>query len=436
MDAPLLALTRQPAQLPGRSPQEAVIENMRLLIQLRWIAVLGQVVAILIAYHGLGVRLPLEEMLSVAGLLAVGNILFNLTLRKVWVVPGELMLALLLDMAALTAQLYLSGGVENPFISLYLLQIVLGAILLPASRAWLLVLVSVAAFVFLTFHHLPLNLPPLGAGDLDLRLLGEEVAFIMVAVLLVQFMTRISRNLRARDAYVAELRQRAAEEDSIVRMGLFASGAAHELGTPLSSLSVLVGDWQRDPKLAHDPQFVEELNDARTAVERCREIVSDILDTSGLTRGEAMGSVAAASLLEGLVADWQALHMDVPLSASFAEVGTARVPAEPALRQAIWSLLENGGEVSPGGIDMAGRVENEQLVVEVFDRGRGFLPHELARVGQISCSRKGSGHGLGLFLASNVARRLGGALTATNRRGGGAAVRLSLPLVGLGKVPA
>ena len=185
-------------------------------------------------------------MLSIAGLLAAGNLLFTLTLRTAWVVPGELLLALLLDMAALTAQLYLSGGTRNPFVSLYLLQIVLGAILLPASRAWLLVAVSVAAFAFLALYHLPLNLPPLLADTADLALIGQEIAFVMVAVLLVLFMTRISRNLRARDDYVLELRQRAAEEDSIVRMGLFASGAAHELGTPLSSLSVLVGDWQRD----------------------------------------------------------------------------------------------------------------------------------------------------------------------------------------------
>lgn len=434
MDAPLLALTRQPARLPGRSPQEAVIENMRLLVQLRWIAVAGQVVAILVAHYLLDIRLPLQQMLAVAALLAVGNILFSLTLRKAWVVPGELMLALLLDMAALTAQLYLSGGIENPFISLYLLQIVLGAILLSTVRAWLLVAVSAAAFIFLTFNHLPLNLPPLGAGDLDLRLLGEEVAFIMVAVLLVVFMTRISRNLRARDDYVAELRQRAAEEDSIVRMGLFASGAAHELGTPLSSLSVLVGDWQRHPAFAGDPQLGEELGDARTAVERCREIVSDILDTSGLTRGEAMGSVAAADLLEGLIADWSALHVNVPLTANFPQLGAARVPAEPALRQALWSLLENAGEASPWGIEMVAKVEEEQLVVDVLDGGPGFSSRQLEKLGQVGRSRKGAGHGLGLFLAANVARRLGGELNAANRDGGGASVRLSLPLVAVGDV--
>jgi two-component system sensor histidine kinase RegB len=254
----------------------------------------------------------------------------------------------------------------------------------------------------------------------------------MVAVLLVAFMTRISRNLRARDAYVAELRQRAAEEDSIVRMGLFASGAAHELGTPLSSLSVLVGDWQRHPAFTRDPQMAEELTDARTAVERCREIVSDILDTSGLTRGEAMGSVTASDLLGGLVEDWSALHMDVPLSAAFPYLGAARVPAEPALRQALWSLLENAGEASPRGIDMAARVEDDQLVVEVADHGPGFSPRQLDQLGKIGRSRKGAGHGVGLFLAANVARRLGGALHASNRPEGGASVRLVLPLVAAG----
>jgi two-component system sensor histidine kinase RegB len=430
MDVPLLALTNQPSRLPGRSPHEAVVENMRLLIQLRWIAVAGQVVAILVAHYLLDVELPLATMLSVAGLLALGNLLFSVTLRERWVVPGELFLALLLDMAALTAQLYLSGGVKNPFVSLYLLQIVLGAVLLPASRAWLLVGGSIAAFAFLAVYHLPLNLPPLVAGGFDLGLLGEEIAFVMVAVLLVLFMTRISRNLRARDAYVAELRQKAAEEDSIVRMGLFASGAAHELGTPLSSLSVLIGDWQRTADGVADPHFREELADARRAVERCREIVSDILDTSGLPRGEAMASLAAEKVLEGLVSDWSALHDQVPLDASFSQVRGARIPGEPALRQALWSLLENAGEASPSGIAMRAEVEGEQLVVRILDDGPGFAPEQIAAIGQMSRSAKGAGHGLGLFLAASVARRLGGSLDAANRPQGGASVRLALPLVG------
>jgi two-component system sensor histidine kinase RegB len=268
---------------------------------------------------------------------------------------------------------------------------------------------------------------------LDLFLFGEEIAFVMVAVLLVLFTTRISRNLRARDAYVGELRQKAAEEDSIVRMGLFASGAAHELGTPLSSLSVLIGDWQRTPDLAEDPHFREELADARRAVERCREIVSDILDTSGLPRGEAMASLAAETLLEGLVADWSALHEEVPLDARFNDVRGARIPGEPALRQALWSLLENAGEASPGGVILRAVVEGDQLIVHVLDAGPGFSPEQLPALGQALRSAKGAGHGLGLFLAASVARRLGGSLDAGNRPEGGASVRFALPLVGSGR---
>lgn len=128
MDTPLLALTRPRADaLPGRSPTDAAVENMRQLIQLRWIAVAGQLVAILVVHFSLGVQLPLAAMLAVIGLLALANLLFTLTLRRGWIIRGELLLALLLDMATLTVQLYLSGGATNPFVSLYLLQVVLGA---------------------------------------------------------------------------------------------------------------------------------------------------------------------------------------------------------------------------------------------------------------------------------------------------------------------
>jgi two-component system sensor histidine kinase RegB len=149
-----------------------------------------------------------------------------------------------------------------------------------------------------------------------------------------------------------------------------------------------------------------------------------------LTRGEAMTSVSAASLIEGLVVDWMAMHPETPIKADYASVGGARVPGEPALRQALWSLLENAGEASAWGIELRARVEQGGLIVEVLDRGRGFTPDQLKQLGQLIRSRKGAGHGVGLFLAVNVARRLGGALSATNRPEGGAIVRLSLPLVG------
>src|SRR5689334_4281139 len=119
MDRPLLALTRQRA---SGAAADAGGENMRQLIQLRWIAVAGQVLAILVAHFALRVALPLLPMLAVAAALAAANLLFTLGLRRARIAGAEFLLALLIDMAALTAQLYLSGGADNPFVSLYLLQ--------------------------------------------------------------------------------------------------------------------------------------------------------------------------------------------------------------------------------------------------------------------------------------------------------------------------
>src|SRR4029077_14698827 len=97
---------------------------------------------------------------------------------------------------------------------------------------------------------------------------GLLLCFALNAALLVIFITRINRNLRARDARLADLRERASEEEHIVRMGLLASGAAHELGTPLSTLSVILGDWRRMPAIAADPQMLEEIEEMQAQVQR------------------------------------------------------------------------------------------------------------------------------------------------------------------------
>lgn len=402
---------------------------MRQLIQLRWLAVAGQLLTILTVQFGFGVALPLGAMLVVVALLALANLLATFLLPRHQASNAELLLALLVDMGALTAQLYLSGGSDNPFTLLYLLQVVLGAILLRPWSAWVLVAASALCFALLTVGYRPLVLPePLLVERAELFTIGNWIGFALAATLLVVFTARISRNLRARDAYLAALRQHAAEEDGIVRMGLFASGAAHELGTPLASLSVILSDWRRMPKLSGDPELAGEVAEMQAEVARCKAIVANILHSAGEPRGEAMGSTPARAFLDGVVNAWRPTHPAVPLGYRCEGVLGASVVADPALRQAIWNLLDNAAEASPGGVDLRVAREGDGLVVAVGDTGPGFPPEQLPSVGKLYQSSKGAGHGLGLFLAANVARRLGGRLQAANLPGGGAEVSLVLPL--------
>lgn len=430
MDRPILALTRaQSDARTGVTPATVDGRNMRLLVQLRWMAVGGQLLTILAVHFGLGVPLPLLPMLSVVAALALMNHLVRLTLYRRPVGQNAILATLLMDVLALAIQLWLSGGAFNPFISLFLLQLVLGAILLDAPRVAVLVAVTAAAYALLGLFGRPLAWPPSLMSHVPwLMATGSWISFVMTGGLLAAFVTRVIRNLRARGAHVAELSQRATEEDAIVRMGLLASGAAHELGTPLSTLSVILNDWSRMPRLTRDAELAEELTEMQREVGRCKTIVGDILHSVGAPRGGEVQIVRADAFLAHLAASWRSARPATPLTLSTADLGDAVMVADPAVRQVISSLIDNAADASPGGVELAGASTPEGLTIIIRDQGPGFPPDQLDRIGKPYQSSKGAGRGLGLFLAAALARRLNGQLTATNRAQGGAEVVLQLPL--------
>jgi two-component system sensor histidine kinase RegB len=407
-------------------------KNLALLIQLRWIAVVGQIVTILLVSFGLGIQLPLGAMALVLAALVTLNLISLVWLQQhIRVSTRALFIALLLDVAALSAQLYLSGGTSNPFIALYLLQIALAAVLLNAKASWTIVAATSLGFILLTWFNQPLALPP---HHQELQILGTFVCFALNAALVVVFVTRMNRNLRERDAHLAELKQQAAEETHIVRMGLLASGAAHELGTPLASVAIILGDWQQMPQITRDPAMLEELEEMQAAVQRCKTILSGVLQSAGEARGEAPAVTALRQFIEEIVRDWSAqrpgdiLHHQLRPSVN----PDIAIIADPALKQVVTNLLENAYEVSPNWIELNVDRSGDLLRIEVLDAGPGFTQEMLANVGKPYHSTKTrQGAGLGLFLVVNVVRKLGGTVTASNRESGGAMVTIELPLAAL-----
>ncbi|WP_428425588.1 ATP-binding protein [Methylibium sp.] len=408
------------------------LNNVRQLIQLRWIAVMGQIATIAVVHFGFGIQLPLGPMSATLACLVA----FNIASQARWrtrqrVANRELFVALLVDVGTLTAQLYLSGGATNPFVFLYLLQVILGAVLLKPWSTWTLVAITGACFAGLTLFYRPLPLPPdHGSGLASPYIQGLLICFALNAALLVIFVTRIERNLRKRDARLADLRQRAAEEEHIVRMGLLASGAAHELGTPLSTLSVILGDWQHLPHFSSDPELLAEVCEMQSQIERCKAIVTGILLSAGEARGEAPVATTVGRFLDELVEEWRATR---PAAGTFTYANRfgedLTIVSDPALKQTIHNVLDNALEASPRWIGLEASRDGDILVLTVLDAGPGFAPEMLAQFGKPYQSSKGRpGGGLGLFLVVNVARTLGGSVTAGNRPNGGGVVAIRLPL--------
>lgn len=429
----LSALFAPPGTAGGSTSRSSVV----LLTQLRWIAVFGQLATIVVVSQVLKVRLPLAPLLLASLLLIVVNLVAaGVVRRKASFSQREMFSALMIDVAALCWQLYHSGGATNPFTFLFLLQIVIGAIILEARWSWLVAVNACLCMVLLTFRYVPLSLPEPYAGDhFHLYIYGSLFCFVLAAVLLIVFVVRLDRTRRESDAKLAALRQQAAEEDHIIRMGLLASGAAHELGTPLSSISVILGDWSREPAIAADPDMAADLADVRRELARCKTIVSGILMSAGEMRGVDPAVTSLGAFIDDIVAEWSA-RMPGDLRLVDRVFEDVRIIADPALRQVIGNVIDNAGEVSPQLVVIEVWLEQSekgrQLVLTVSDRGPGFAPEMIGRIGQPYASTKGrDGGGLGLFLVVNVIRKLGGTVTVENRRRGGAKVQLVIPLATL-----
>ncbi|WP_448657721.1 ATP-binding protein [Sphingomonas sp. CJ99] len=413
---------------------DAGLRNMALLVQLRWLAVGGQLATIVVVHWGMAVPLPLPPLLAALGWLVAINLVTMAVLRgRRSVSQPELFGVLLFDVAALTWQLQFTGGLANPFASLFLLQVVIGAMILRPAASWALVAATLIALGILTIDAVPLALPaPYASDPLTLYLTGSFVCFVLIAVLLTAFVTRIARNLRQRDAALAAIRQRAAEEDHIVRLGLLASGAAHELGTPLATLSVLLGDLKAMPRLAEEHEIRDDLDDMESAVHRCKAIVSGILMSAGEARGEATERTTVHAFLAGIITDWQGTRGLKQLDYDNRFGADMPILSDPALRQVIGTVIDNAAEVSPDWVSVRATRDGDILVLTVNDRGPGFPADMIDGFGRpYHSTKERPGAGLGLFLLVNVVRKLGGEAMGENPPGGGARVTIRLPLAAL-----
>lgn len=421
------------AQSPTNIAQDAARRNLAQLNRMRWIAVAGQLLAIWGTVVLLDVSsLPWRLMLPVVGFLIFLNLFSGWRQRRGFPITDlTVTIELLMDVACLTILLYLSGGASNPFVSLFILQVILGIVLLPRGHAAAVLLATIAAHFWLTGNGVPLPLPHRwhGAGPsfLDLHLQGMFLSFLLAASLLTWFVTRITANLRERDAQIQALRQQMLEEDHLVRLGLLSSGAAHELGTPLTTLAVTLDDWAAYGP-PEGPALTDKIAVMQRELSRCRQIVSEMLLSSGQERLEEAQAMRARAFLEAALGG-----LDLPARIRFDARCDPLIMADPMLEQAVRQLVDNAVEAGSRAIRITlSPAGPEHLSLIIADDGPGFPPEILADPGQpYQSDKEGPGRGLGLFLAGNVMRRLNGEMHLANLDQG-AQVTLLLPVLEAG----
>ena len=407
--------------------------NLSWLVKLRWAATAGQLITIGVVHGIMGIPLPLARLLVLIGLGLATNVAalgWAASARPVapWAVPA----LMIFDTLLFTALLHLTGGPFNPFSFLYLVQIALAAVALPARLTWALVLLSLACSgsLFLGYEELPMG--PLSHGEhMRIHLVGMWVAFGVAAAFIVHFLLRVTKALAERDAELYEARALVGRQERLASLATLAAGTAHELATPLSTIALAARELDRE--LA-DPAALDAAKaDAqliRQEVQRCRAILESMSARGGQFAGETTVKVELSTIVEDAVSELAArppIRVDLDGIANRFEL-----EAPPrALALTLQNVLKNAQDASQHGqeVVLSAIRAGSRVRIEVRDSGVGMAPEILERVGEPFFTTKppGGGMGLGLFVSRAMIERLGGELRVSSTLERGTCVTIDLP---------
>lgn len=370
-------------------------------------------------------------MLLIVVALAIITLLSFWRLRRDWPVSDQEYFAqLTLDVAGLTAFLYLSGGANNPFVSYYLVPLVIAAAILPRTYTWLLAVISVAAYSALLYFYLPLPLfsPHAhgAAGLFNVHIAGMWIMFMLSVGLITYFVVGMAATLRRQEQATVEQREDQLRNEQILGVASLAAGTAHELATPLATMSVLLEELVETATTASEQSDYQVL---QAQVQRCKGILDRLSQTARMTEAGEAQSVSADRYLQHTYEQWLVQRPEVTAQLAICSSGPVpQLRVDPTLGQAIENLLNNAANANPAAITIELRWDNTTVSVAILDNGPGIPTDIINQLGRPVISSNGSGLGLGLLLSHATVNRYGGSIELRNRQTGGTCATLTLPV--------
>ena len=378
------------------------------------------------------VNLPFTEILIALVILTGVNLLTFMRLRKsLPVAPLEFFLQLLVDLGCLSAVFYFSGGANNPFVSYFLVPICICAATLSGTYTIAIASVSVLSYSLLLFFHIPLPVlsPHHHQADhsLNLHVIGMWLNFFISACLITYFIVKMARDLRAQEAQLNRWREDQLRDEQVMAVATLAAGTAHELGTPLSTMKLLLSELRSEYKelepLQADLQLLQE------QVSQCANTLRELVATAEQTKDGQLPRDNIRNYCNSVIERWKIMRPDVHALVTIAE-NQPEFDAHfhPTIAQAIINLLNNAADASPKDIEIDIHWNAEKLYWTIKDCGAGIAEEVTAHLGKSFVSTKTKGLGIGLMLTQATINRYGGTVSLHNRDPRGTITQLELPI--------
>lgn len=404
-----------------RSSQFSAL-RLETLTRIRWLAVIGQTVAILFVYFVMGFEFLIIPCFAFIGLSAALNLYLS------YRYPGntrwegiQVMLLLGYDILQLLGLLYLTGGLQNPFSVLLIVPVIISAATQKISNTVVLFLWSVAAISLLVFFHLPLPWHDGNIFNLPLELkVGIWVAINATMGFMAVYTYRVADESRKLSDALAATELVLQREQHVSNLDGLATAAAHELGTPLATIALVSKEMKRE--LPDDSLLLDDVTLLGSQADRCREILKKISSLSSDT-DENVARLSIPVLMEEVASPHREFGTKIEISVE-GEKPVPKTDRNAAVLYGIGNILENAADFAVGVVNFTANWDEQDVIFTVEDDGGGFHPDMLNRIGDPFLTTRdgdnkntGGGLGLGLFIAKTLLERNGAEIWFSNKSG-------------------
>lgn len=374
-------------------------------------------------------------ILSLVLTIALSCILGWWRLKQPWPVrSAELFGHLLVDAIFLIVLLIFTGGVSNPLISYLLVLLAVGATLLPRLYIYSLALLSVIIYTLFLFSDLSQGQDHTNEMmDFQLHLVGMWVIFLVSAVLITVFVTRMARAIQERELILAQARESEIRNEQLVAIGTLAAGTAHALGTPLSTMSVLLTDMDKLSEKELQRQLNNKVLQADIAllkqqVYRCKDSISELVKFYHKEDSDSSAAISVSAFRDDIAGYITNIHPRTEVSYEIRAGSSRTISGEPAFKHAVINIIENAIKACRKRVNVIFDLTLDEVSeIRIQDDGPGIPAAVMENMGEPFVSTRKESMGLGIFLANASIQKLGGSIELFNHRDGGALALIKLP---------
>lgn len=405
----------------------AVLENVR------WIALLGQMLTITLVHFILQFPLPLIAcfiVVSASAIVGIGQSIYTRLHKKM---SRQIVFALLsFDTFQLGILIFLTGGIVNPFAIMLLAPVTVSATVLPRKNTMILAGLVVMMSTLLAFYHNPLPWGDAAFIIPDLYVGGLWTALVLTTLFVAAYTGIIARNSRELVRGLTEARLTMAREQQMVALGSLATSAAHKLGSPLNTITLIAHDLGQIDQKTDLKTLREDIDALKAETERCRLILAELNEDAIKLGQEIDDPIPVKAMMEGLFNERfeDSRSIITVILDHNDDDDELLVIRRPELLHPVETIVDNAVQFADSKVDVIIRYDEQFLSLTIEDDGPGFQSSVLSQLGDpYNSSRAGKdGHmGLGIFIATTMVEQTGGKVVINNLQRGGASVNITYP---------